>query len=268
MDLQLKEKVALVTGAARGVGAATARLLAREGAAVALLDRDLDAGAATARDLAAEGHDCVFLRADLTVDDEVERALAAAIGRFGRLDILVNNAAVNDRVSLRDGVNAFRFSLERNLVQVFACTHHALPHLIASQGCVVNVGSKVAVTGQGGTSGYAASKGGVHALTREWALELAGLGVRVNTVVPAEVWTPLYEAWLTEAAADPIAARATIEAAIPLGHRMSTCDEIAATVAFVASPRSSHTTGQLLFVDGGYVHLDRMCTVRPPGADS
>ncbi len=118
---------------------------------------------------------------------------------------------------------------------------------------------KVAVTGQGGTSGYAAAKGGLLALTREWALELAPAAVRANVVLPAEVWTPLYEAWLATQG-DPVPEKARIERSIPLGRRFTTVQEIAATVVFVASPRSAHTTGQWLFVDGGYSHLDRRAT--------
>jgi L-fucose dehydrogenase len=114
----------------------------------------------------------------------------------------------------------------------------------------------VAETGQGATSAYAAANGGRSALTREWAVELAGYGIRVNAVIVAECWTPMYEAWLSSQP-DPAAARAAIEVRIPLGRRMTTAEEIAYTVAFLLSDRSSHTTGQLIHVDGGYVHLDR-----------
>ena len=120
----------------------------------------------------------------------------------------------------------------------------------------MNISSKTAVTGQGGTSGYASSKGAQLALTREWALELLPFGVRVNAVIPAEVMTPLYRKWL-DTFPDPDHKLAGITAKIPLGKRMTTAEEIAWTVVFLLSERSSHTTGQQLFVDGGYVHLDR-----------
>ena len=147
-------------------------------------------------------------------------------------------------------------SLQKNIFHVFALTHYALDALIASKGFIINISSKVADTGQGDTSGYAASKGAMNALTREWALSLAKDGIRVNTVVPAEVMTPLYQNWLNTLE-DPEATVKQIEARIPFGNRMTTSAEIANMVVFIASDKSSHTTGQILYPDGGYVHFDR-----------
>jgi NAD(P)-dependent dehydrogenase (short-subunit alcohol dehydrogenase family) len=169
----------------------------------------------------------------------------------------VNNAGINDGVNLEHGdTERFLTSLCKNLVHYYDLAHFALPHLKHSRGAIVNIGSKVAETGQGGTSAYAAANGGRNALTREWAVELAPYGIRVNAVIVAECWTPMYAKWLSTQT-DPAAVRQQIEARIPLGQRMTTGEEIAHTVAFLLSDRSSHTTGQLLHVDGGYVHLDR-----------
>ncbi|MCC5805967.1 MAG: SDR family oxidoreductase [Opitutales bacterium] len=259
MDLQLKDKVVIVTGGARGIGEGITRAFAAEGAVVAIFGRNPDDAAKVVGQLAAKGQRAESHPVEMTDEAAVKKAVATVVKRHGRIDIVVNNAGGNDAVSLRHPIEAFRASLENNIVQCFSLVHHALDHLIAARGCVINIGSKCAATGQGGTSGYAASKGAMNALTREWALDLGRHGVRVNCVIPAEVITPLYERWLAQAP-DPEAARAQLEQTIPFERRTTTVEEIADTVVFAASPRSSHTTGQLLFVDGGYVHLDRACT--------
>jgi L-fucose dehydrogenase len=195
--------------------------------------------------------------AELTDAEQCRAAVEEALARKGRLDAVVNNAGVNDSVGLETGSpNAFVESLVRNLVHVYTVTHHALPALKQSRGAIVNIASKVALTGQGGTSGYAAAKGGILALTREWAVELLPDGIRVNAVVPAEVMTPLYRDWLSSVP-DPDGKLKAITARIPLGQRMTTAEEIATAVVFLLSPRSAHTTGQHVVVDGGYTHLDR-----------
>jgi L-fucose dehydrogenase len=137
--------------------------------------------------------------------------------------------------------------------------HYALPHLKRGRGSIVNISSKTAVTGQGGTSGYAAAKGGVLGLTREWAAELLPFGIRVNAILPAEVMTTGYRQWL-DTFPDPASKLNDVVAKIPLERRMTTPDEIAAMVVFLISAKASHITGQHLHVDGGYVHLDRALT--------
>jgi L-fucose dehydrogenase len=257
MDLELTDKVVLVTGGAKGIGAAIVRGLAREGALPIVIDRDETAGREIEREIRASGGRSEAIVADLTDVSQCRAAVEETLRRAKRLDAVVNNAGVNDSVGLETGSpGAFVESLGRNLVHVYAVTHHALPALKQARGAIVNIASKVAMTGQGGSSGYAAAKGGILALTREWAVELLPSGVRVNAVVPAEVMTPLYRQWLSTFR-DPDRALADIVARIPLGHRMTTAEEIAATVLFLLSPRSSHTTGQQLVVDGGYTHLDR-----------
>jgi L-fucose dehydrogenase len=131
-----------------------------------------------------------------------------------------------------------------------------LPDLKKSKGSIVNISSKTAETGQGNTSGYAASNGGRNAMTREWAVELLKYGLRVNAVIVAECYTPLYDKWI-KTLPNPEQKLKEITSKIPLGNRMTTSEEIADTVLFLLSEKSSHTTGQLIHVDGGYVHLDR-----------
>lgn len=259
MDLKLAGKIAIVTGGSKGIGVGIVRQLLAEGVQVVNVNRSEAEGRQLEREAAAQGKACIFLQGDLSEEETCRRAVQETLDRFHRIDILVNNAGVNDGVGLDAGVSAFLGSLRRNLIHVYAMAHYALAALKESSGTIINIGSKVSETGQGGTSGYAASKGGINALTREWAVDLAPFGIRVNAVLPAETWTPLYEKCLA-AMPDPAAARAELEQLIPLGRRFTTIEEIASMVVFLASPCSSHTTGQILFVDGGYTHLDRKCT--------
>ena len=259
MDLQLQDKVVLVTGGSKGIGAGIVRSFLAEGARVANVNRSTAEGESLEAEYAARGQDCFFIQGDLTDVEACRNAVDATLDKFGRLDVLVNNAGVNDGVGLDAGPDAFVASLRRNLVHVYAMAHFGLDALKQSRGAIINIGSKVAVTGQGGTSAYAAAKGGVNGLTREWAVDLAKDGIRVNAVIPAETWTPLYENWLNTLD-DPLGMRASIEKMIPFEGRFTTCAEIADMVVFLASAKSSHTTGQIVYVDGGYTHLDRKLT--------
>jgi L-fucose dehydrogenase len=249
MDLDLKDKVVLVTGGTSGIGAAIVRAVVSEGAAAVIADRSAA--------LEAAGGKVHVVAGDLTSAENCKNAVDQTLQHFGRLDALVNNAGVNDRVGLERGNPAdYLSSLQRNLLHYYNMAHYALPALKASRGSVVNIASKTAITGQGDTSGYASAKGAILALTREWAVELAPYGVRSNAVIPAEVMTPLYRSWL-QTFPDPEDKLAGIVSRIPLGKRMTTPDEIASMVTFLISSKASHITGQHLFVDGGYVHLDR-----------
>jgi len=253
MDLQLKEKVIIVTGGAKGIGEAIVEVLAREGAVPAVVGRDEGDNKAILKKING-GFQVV---AELTHPEECKNAVVKIIRHFGRVDGLVNNAGVNDGVNLEQGsYEAFMASLHKNLVHYYLMAHHALPELKRSKGAIVNIGSKVAETGQGGTSAYAAANGGRNGLTREWAVELLKYGIRVNAVIVAESYTPLYEKWI-QTLPDPEKKLKEINEKIPLGNRMTTTEEIANMVVFLLSERSSHTTGQLIHVDGGYVHLDR-----------
>lgn len=259
MNLELENQVILITGGAKGIGEAITRAFAAEGAIACILGRNPDEADQLTREAEALGQRIESYHTELTNEDSVKKSVAAVMEKHGRIDVVVNNAGGNDAIGLRHSTEEFRASLEKNIVQCFSLAHHCLEPLIATKGNIVNIGSKCSVTGQGGTSGYAASKGAMNALTREWALDLGRYGIRVNCVIPAEVITPLYERWLAETP-NPQQAREHLEQTVPFERRTTTAREIADTVVFVASRRSSHTTGQLLFVDGGYVHMDRACT--------
>jgi NAD(P)-dependent dehydrogenase (short-subunit alcohol dehydrogenase family) len=256
MDLELKDKVVIVTGGAKGIGAAIVRTVAAEGAIPVIVDRDVEAGNSLHAQL--NGSDLVI--AELASSESCYAVVEQVIRKFGRLDALVNNAGVNDKVGLEHGSpKQYLESLERNLLHYYNMAHFALPHLKKAKGCILNIASKTALTGQGGTSGYASAKGAILALTREWAAELAEYGIRVNAIVPAEVMTPLYRQWLGTFP-NPEEKLQSILAKIPLDKRMTAPEEIAAMVVFLLSARAGHVTAQHIFVDGGYVHLDRSLT--------
>lgn len=253
MELGLKDKVIIVTGGAKGIGAGITKTLAAEGAIPVVVGRDASDNDAIIEEIGAG----FGITAELTHPEECENAVNAIIEKFGRIEGLVNNAGVNDGVGLEKGnYEAFIASLHKNVVHYYLMAHYALPELIKSKGSIVNIGSKVAETGQGNTSAYAASNGGRNALTREWAVELLKYGIRVNAVIVAECYTPLYEKWI-KTLPNPEEKLKSITDKIPLGKRMTTAEEIANMVVFLLSERSSHTTGQLVYVDGGYTHLDR-----------
>lgn len=258
MDLGLKDKVIIVSGGGAGIGAAITRACLAEGARTVVVGRRSQNVQEFLAEMEGAGSDCTFLEAQLEDANRCRQVIAEVEERFGGIFALVNNAGVNDRIGLETGsVEEFVASLHRNLVHYYALAHYALPALKRAHGAIVNISSKVAFTGQGGTSAYAASKGAQLALTREWAAELAPHGIRVNAVIPAEVMTPLYRR-LLDATDDPEESLRQIAANIPLGHRMTLDTEIAAAVVFLLSPtQSGHTTGQHVVVDGGYVHLDR-----------
>lgn len=255
MELGLRDKVVIVTGGGAGIGGAVTLGLAAEGAIPVVFGRSPLAEDFAAK-LNAASPRSVFVQVELMHDPEIGAAVGQVAKTFGRIDGLVNNAGINDGIDLEAGPDAFRESLERNLIHYYTTAHHCLPWLRKSRGSIVNVSSKTALTGQGSTSGYTAAKGAQLSLTREWAAALRGDGIRVNAVIPAEVMTPLYEKWL-KTFDDPEARLEEITRRIPLGQRMTTSEEIADTIIFLLSDKASHTTGQWLFVDGGYTHLDR-----------
>tara|TARA_R110002049_G_scaffold33535_28_gene110489 strand:+ start:3044 stop:3826 length:783 start_codon:yes stop_codon:yes gene_type:complete len=260
MNLELKDKIIIVTGGSKGIGKGIVTVLASEGAIPVIIGRDKVSVAKGVQMIKDNGGSAFSVIAELTDPKQCEAAVESVIAKYGRIDGLVNNAGVNDGVSLENGsYEDFLQSINRNITHYYLMAHYALPELKKSKGAIVNIGSKTGETGQGGTSGYAASNGGRNALTREWAVELLPFSIRVNAVIVAECYTPLYERWI-KTFDNPEEKLKEITNKIPLENRMTTAEEIANMVAFLLSSKSSHTTGQLIYVDGGYTHLDRSLT--------
>jgi L-fucose dehydrogenase len=257
MNLQLNNKVIIVTGGAKGIGEGICMVLADEGAIPVVVGRKKEDNDIVVSAIEAAGGRAFQVVAELSNPDECKTAVEAVIAEFGRIDGLVNNAGVNDGIGLENGTyEGFMSSLHKNVVHYYLMAHYALPELKKSKGSILNITSKTAETGQGNTSAYAAANGGRNALTREWAVELLKYGIRVNAIVVAECWTPQYGNWI-KTLSNPQEKLDEITSKIPFENRMTTAEEIANATAFLLSEKSSHTTGQIIHVDGGYVHLDR-----------
>jgi len=254
MNLHLQDKVILISGGAKGIGGAISKGLIEEGAIPVIIDPSEKEGNNLVE--LAKGK-ALHLPMRLFSAEDCQKVIEETIRVFGRIDGVVNNAGANDGIGLEHGnPEAFAKSIANNLHHYYALVHYALPELKKSQGAIVNISSKTAVTGQGGTSGYVAAKGAQLALTREWAVELLPYQIRVNAILPAEVYTPMYESWI-QTFPNPEEKLAEISKRVPLGARMTTPEEIASMAIFLLSPKASHITGQHLYVDGGYTHLDR-----------
>lgn len=257
MNLNLEDKIIIVTGGAKGIGKSIAIALAQEGAIPVVIGRKASDNAVVLHEIMDLGGEAFAIEAELTRPEECQRAIEEVLTEFGRIDGLVNNAGLNDGVSLEGGsYDSFIQGLHNSLVHYYLMAHYALPSLKQHKGTILNISSKTAETGQGGTSAYAAANGGRNALTREWAVELLPYSIRVNAIVVAECATPQYDSWI-QTLSNPAETLSKITNQIPLENRMTTSAEIAAMAVFLLSSQSSHTTGQLIHVDGGYVHLDR-----------
>ncbi len=260
MNLHLDGKVIFVTGGFKGIGKAIALQIAREGGVPIVLNRKNDAAEGFENELKEITKDYGIYFIDLNNADEIAPIVKDVAEKYGHIDGIVNNAGRNDNLSLEDtSWQEFEKSIHNNLTHYFELVHQAVGYLKESKGSVLNITSKTALTGQGKTSAYAAAKGAILGLTREWAAALAKDQVRVNAIVVSEAWTPLYADWI-KTFGDEKAQQERLKLItdnIPFEKRMTEPSEIADTAVFLLSDRASHTTGQWVFVDGGYVHLDR-----------
>ena len=251
---RLSGKSAIVTGGAVGIGRACVTRMAEEGARVAILDRLEHEGAALAAELTARGHQVIFLPVDVAVEAAMKSAIDAAASHQGGLHILVNNAGIAGAARATDQVTEQEWDLVQsvNVKGVFFGTKHAIPHLrAAGGGAIINLSSIAGLIGIGGSAPYHASKGAVRLMSKNDAITYAPDHIRVNSIHPAYIWTPMVEHYLRASAPDLAAARATADAAHPIGH-MGEPDDIAWAVVWLASDEARFVTGSEVVIDGGY----------------
>lgn len=258
MKLGLDGKVIIFTGGASGIGASVVEKLALNGATPVIFDRSKP-DRRFYDGVRRSTPDSEWRTFELCNDRDCNDAVSSVLNKLGKIEVLVNNAGVNDAVGLSAGPKEFRRYLYRNLVYYYTTTNLSVQEQNKRKDSIFNVSSKVVLTGQSGTSACAVAKGGILALTREWAAELANFGVRVNSVIPWGTITPMYKKWL-KGFDHPWQKLNGIVSNIPLGGRMTHAEEVAMSIIFLLSRWAGHITGQWVVVDGGYSHLDRAIT--------
>ncbi|MEW6045277.1 MAG: glucose 1-dehydrogenase [Bacillota bacterium] len=249
--MRLKDRVAIVTGAAMGIGKGIATVLSREGARVVVADIDESEGRKTAEAIEKAGGQAMFVACDVSQETQVRRLIELTVERFGCIDILVNNAGIGVYTPVHETtLEAWNRCLAVNLTGVFLCSKYALPYLRTSRhGAIVNIASVHAYQNVGGTAPYAASKGGVVALTRVMAIDYAADNVRVNAVCPGWIDTPLIQRIFRESGDYEEMRKRVSER--QLLRRLGTPEDVGHAVAYLASDEASFVTGTSLFVDSG-----------------
>ena len=251
---RLADKTTVVTGGAVGIGRACVIRMAEEGAKIAMFDRDEAEGRALADELVAKGHDVAFWAVDVTNEAALKAAIDAVAARFGGLHVMVNNAGISGSPKPTDQVTEAEWDLVQavNVKGVFFGTKHAIPHLrSAGAGSIINLSSIAGLIGIGGIAPYHASKGAVRLMTKNDAITYASEKIRVNSIHPAYIWTPMVEKHLRATAPDFEAAKAAAGAAHPIGT-MGEPDDIAWAVVWLASDEAKFVTGAEIVIDGGY----------------
>ena len=248
--MKLAGKVAIVTGAGSGIGQAIAEVFAKEGAKVAVLDRDQSSGQATVQKIAAAGGEAMLCHADVSKSAEVQRAIRSILEKYRRLDVLVNNAAVQTLAKLVDTSEEDWDRIHNiNLKGVFLGCKYAIPAMLkGGGGSIVNIASVLGFVGDPDLAAYCAAKGGVIALTKVAALTYGPQGIRVNCICPGDVETPLVQSYFDKDP-DPASLREEVSSKYAL-RRIATPREIANAALFLASADSSFVTGSTLVVDG------------------
>ncbi|HVP85259.1 MAG TPA: glucose 1-dehydrogenase [Rhizomicrobium sp.] len=250
---RLKGKTAIITGAGLGIGHATALRMAEEGASIAALDMLEKEGRAFADDLKSRGHNAKFFPCDVTKEADVARAINAAASEFGRLDILVNNAGVSGASKPTHEITEAEWDFVQavNVKGVFFCTKHAIPHLKkAGGGSIINLSSIYGLVGAPDAPPYHASKGAVRLMSKTDAMIYAPDRIRVNSVHPGYIWTPMVQHVL-EQSPDAATQQAALEQLHPLGH-LGEPDDIAWIIVYLASDEAKFVTGAEFVIDGGY----------------
>ena len=248
--MRLKDKVAIVTGSSKGIGEGCAVVFAREGAKVVITSRHEEEGQKVVENIKKEGGDAIYIKVDVSDSTLVQNMINKTIEKFGKLDILINNAGYHISKNVEElSEEEWDFIINTNLKSVFLCSKYAIPHLRKTKGCIINMSSMAGLVGQSNAGAYIATKGGIITITKGMALDFAKDGIRVNCICPGWIKTPLVDDWFSQQP-DEKKAREYIDSVHPLG-RIGTSEECGRLALFLACEDSSFITGSIATIDGG-----------------